>query len=106
MGSSKTAAAKSVLAPGLDGRPARSLVAQALNTLGRAIARGDHQPGANLPTEPELALSLGVGRNVVREAVKILTSKQMLKTERRAGTTVLPRTSSSGAWLTRRSATS
>lgn len=94
MASSRRAAVQQPVSSGLDAKPARSLVAHALNTLGRAIVRGDHQPGTNLPTEPELALSLGVGRNVVREAVKVLTSKQMLKTERRAGTTILP----TGTW--------
>ncbi len=43
-----------------------------------------------MPTEPELAHRFGAGRNAVREAVKILAAKGLVRTERRAGTIVRP----------------
>ncbi len=40
--------------------------------------------------EETLAAHHAVGRNVMREAIKILAEKRLLRTERRAGTEVLP----------------
>ncbi|MBK1670220.1 hypothetical protein CKO28_19485 [Rhodovibrio sodomensis] len=65
-------------------------VHEVADTLGRRIAGGVYQPGQSLPTEPELARALGVGRNAVREAVKMLAGKGLLRTGRRAGTIVQP----------------
>ncbi|WP_442964332.1 FadR/GntR family transcriptional regulator [Pseudomonas sp. KNUC1026] len=50
----------------------RSLVDQALEQLRERIARGQWAVGERLPTEPELALELGISRNTVREAVRVL----------------------------------
>lgn len=36
------------------------------------IELGDWQVGQRLPTEPELALQLGISRNTVREAMRVL----------------------------------
>lgn len=44
-----------------------------------------------LPTENELGTRLGVSRTVVREAVKGLAAKSVLRTRRRTGTIVLDR---------------
>ena len=43
-----------------------------------------------MPTEPELAASLGVSRATVRDAIKVLSGKGLVRTARRYGTRVLP----------------
>lgn len=47
-----------------------------------AIAVGDYLPGSRLPSERDLALSLGVGRMTVREAIARLVSRGILETRR------------------------
>src|SRR5580704_4968444 len=67
-----------------------SFAERAAGVIGSAIVNGDHRSGAALPVEAELARNLGVSRNVVREAVKTLAAKGLLRTNRRGGTIVLP----------------
>lgn len=74
------------------GRSPPSLVERTVDLLGRAILKGDYPPGTTLPFEADLALRLGVGRNVVREAIKVLGAKRLIRTGRRIGSTVLPKT--------------
>ena len=62
-----------------------------LTTLGREIAQGIIPPGAVLPPEHELEIRLGVGRGVVREAIKTLSGKGLVSVRPRHGTRVLPR---------------
>lgn len=62
-----------------------------LTTLGREIARDLIPVGAALPPEPELEARFGVGRGVVREAVKSLAAKGLVSVRPRHGTHVLPR---------------
>jgi DNA-binding FadR family transcriptional regulator len=50
----------------------RSLVEQAVDQLRDRIAQGTWQIGQRLPTEPELASDLGISRNTVREAMRVL----------------------------------
>jgi GntR family galactonate operon transcriptional repressor len=69
---------------------AENLAERVARGIGGAIVRGDHAPGAALPVEADLARTLGVSRNVVREAVKTLAAKGLLRTNRRGGTVVLP----------------
>lgn len=52
------------------------------------LLAGVYAPGDRLPTEMELARSLGVGRGSVREAVKMLTSLGVLEIRRGEGTFV------------------
>lgn len=52
------------------------------------IINGSFQPGQRIPTEAALAASLGVGRNSVREAIKILTAYGILEIRRADGTFV------------------
>lgn len=59
--------------------------------LARMIAAGDVMPGQHLPSEAELSLRFGVSRTVVREAIKGLEAKYMLRSRPRVGTVVLPR---------------
>jgi GntR family transcriptional regulator, transcriptional repressor for pyruvate dehydrogenase complex len=55
-----------------------------------AIAGGDFPPGSQLPPEPELVKLTGVSRLTVREAVKSLESKGVLRVEHGRGTFVNP----------------
>lgn len=50
----------------------RSLVDQALEQLRTRINNGTWEVGQRLPTEPELAAELGISRNTVREAMRVL----------------------------------
>ncbi|MDO6710640.1 FadR/GntR family transcriptional regulator [Aliiglaciecola sp. 2_MG-2023] len=67
---------------------ARGQSKQAVDTLGRRIASGDYKEGETLPIEAELSEMLGIGRNALREAVKILSAKGFLTTAPRSGTKV------------------
>ena len=73
--------------------PALGVVDRLATALARDIAGGIWKPNETLPIEPELAHRFGAGRNAVREAVKILTAKGLLRTGRRTGTTVRPESS-------------
>jgi GntR family galactonate operon transcriptional repressor len=62
-----------------------------LAILGREIAQDIIPVGATLPPEPELESRFGVGRGVIREAIKTLAAKGMVSVRPRYGTHVLPR---------------
>ncbi|WP_244628406.1 FadR/GntR family transcriptional regulator [Tardiphaga robiniae] len=62
-----------------------------LTTLGCEIAQDIIPIGATLPPEPELEARFGVGRGVIREAIKTLAAKGMVSVRPRYGTHVLPR---------------
>ena len=62
-----------------------------LTTLGREIAREIIPAGAVLPPEFDLEVRFGVGRGVVREAIKTLSGKGLVSVRPRHGTRVLPR---------------
>ncbi|WP_448320390.1 FadR/GntR family transcriptional regulator, partial [Streptomyces sp. CO7] len=68
---------------------ARGLHAQVLDRLGPAITAGEHPPGSVLRTD-ELAQQYGVSRSVMREAVRVLESMQLVASRRRVGVTVRP----------------
>lgn len=68
--------------------PRRSLHDEVVERLGRSIVSGMFPEGGTLPTEPDLAGDLGVSRNVLREAVKVLVAKGMLVVRPKTGTTV------------------
>ncbi len=53
------------------------------------IADNDIKIGTKLPNEFELAEMFGVGRSTIREAIKVLASKQVLEVRRGAGTYVI-----------------
>ncbi len=59
-----------------------------VNTMGKSIATGEYPVGENIPMEPELVAQFDVSRTVVREAVKVLSGKGLVKTARRYGTRV------------------
>lgn len=52
------------------------------------IVRHDLEAGAKLPNEFDLAEGIGVGRSTVREAIKILVSRNIVEIRRGAGTFV------------------
>ncbi len=52
------------------------------------IVGGEYAPGSVLPTEPLLGAEFQVSRSVVREAVKVLTEKGLVRIDRGNGTLV------------------
>lgn len=69
-------------------RPAYEQVAQQLREL---IIRGDIAPGDRLPVESELPALFGVSRSTIREALRVLSSQNLVGTRRgmHGGTFVL-----------------
>lgn len=65
-----------------------SLVERAIEQLRAPVASGQWPVGQRIPTEPELAEQLGVSRNTVREAVRVLVHAGMLEARQGAGTFV------------------
>ena len=65
-----------------------SVVQQVIDNLTEAMLNRQLRPGDKIPTEAELAESMGVGRNSIREAVKILVSRNVVEIKRGRGTFV------------------
>ena len=65
-----------------------SLVETAIESLRQAIEKGHWAIGERLPVEAQLSESLGVIRNTVREAVRVLVHVGMLETRQGDGTYV------------------
>ena len=59
-----------------------------INRITDALINGSLQPGDKIPTEIEFSERLGVGRNAVREAVKVLVEFGVLEIRRAEGTFV------------------
>ncbi|MFC6335694.1 FCD domain-containing protein [Pseudomonas sp. CCM 7891] len=57
----------------------RSLVDQALEQLRQRITQGKWAVGERLPTEPELSAELGISRNTVREAMRVLAFSGLIE---------------------------
>lgn len=72
-----------------------SLVDQVIASLRDSLASGKWPVDSRLPTENELSESLQVGRNTVREAVRVLTHSGMLEVRQGDGTYVRRATDSS-----------
>src|SRR5256885_6484628 len=66
----------------------RGLADQLVEHLVAAILRGDHAPDSQLPPEDKLAEAFKVSRLTVREAVKALRHKGVLRVEQGRGTFV------------------
>ena len=66
----------------------KSIVDRIIARLTEAVVSGRLKPGEKIPTETELADSMGVGRNSVREAVKALVTIGVLDIRRAEGTFV------------------
>ncbi|KAA1032618.1 FadR family transcriptional regulator [Pseudonocardia sp. EV170527-09] len=76
------------------------LVDQVIGQLRSAITGGEWPVGARIPPESELASSLEVGRNTVREAVRALSHGGLLEVRQGDGTYVRATTELSGALRT------
>ncbi|CDF83190.1 transcriptional regulator [Pseudomonas knackmussii B13] len=70
----------------------RSLVDIALEQIRQRIDNGSWALGERLPPEPELAERLGMSRNTVREAVRVLAFSGVLEVRQGDGTYVRART--------------
>src|SRR5690554_5605099 len=64
----------------------KTLAEKAAQELLKFIQDKNMMEGEKLPNEYELSKQLGVGRNTVREAVRILASRNILKIKQGAGT--------------------
>lgn len=65
-----------------------SVVRQVINALTDAMINRELRPGDKIPTEAEMAENMGVGRNSIREAIKILVYLGVLEIRRAEGTFV------------------
>lgn len=63
----------------------RSLIDQTADDLTQYIIRHDLSPGDRLPPEHELAELLAVGRSTLREAIRMLASRNVLEVRHGAG---------------------
>jgi len=68
--------------------PSTSVVNAVMQRLTSSILCGNLKPGDQMPSEPELVEQLGVGRNSVREASKMLIAMGILEVRRGHGTFV------------------
>lgn len=59
--------------------------------IGRRIVSGDYPPGSILPNEADWSEMFGTSRSVVREAIKMLMSKNLLVSRTKVGSRVEPR---------------
>lgn len=66
----------------------QNLREQVLSELGQAIVHGELSPGDTLPNEADLGHEYGVSRTVIREAIKGLAARGLVKSRSRVGTTV------------------
>ena len=64
---------------------------QLTRTLGREIAQGRYAPSTALPSETELSEQFETSRNVIREAVRVLSEKRLIDAQCHRGLFVMPR---------------
>lgn len=58
---------------------------------GKLIAQGEYESGSALPSEAELCERFDTSRNVLREVVKVLSTKRLIDAQRHRGLFVMPR---------------
>ena len=75
---------------GAERQPASKLIA---DTIRRQIESGELAPGAQLPSERDLARTYGTARNTAREAIRILADAGLVITDQGKGSFVRPLTS-------------
>jgi len=68
----------------------KGVARDAMNEIGLAIVLGEFAAGAVLPNEEALAARTGVSRPALREAIKVLSGKGLVRTARRYGSRVCP----------------
>lgn len=74
-----------------------SLVESAIEAMRAEIASGAWAVGDQIPTEPELVVAFGIGRNSLREAIRALVHAGLLETRQGDGTYVIAVSDLSGA---------
>ena len=72
-------------------RPQRRPVVELYERIVDAVRAGTYRPGSTLPSEPELAASLGVSRPALREALILLQEDGVITVRRGVGRTVSER---------------
>ncbi len=80
---------ETILAGAVPRRPAR-LATAVLLTMVDKIVGGELPPESSLPTESALCEVFGVSRTVIREALKLLEAKGLVRVRQGHGTTVCP----------------
>ncbi|RCR69084.1 FadR family transcriptional regulator [Larkinella punicea] len=65
-----------------------SLADAVVNKLQHQIASNHYKIGEKLPSEPELMQQFGVGRSTIREAIRILANKGLIRVQQGLGTFV------------------
>ncbi len=65
-----------------------------IHAFGKQIAQGGFAPGAALPSEADLCLRFDASRNVMREVIKVLSTKRLIDAQPHRGLFVMPR----GQW--------
>jgi GntR family transcriptional regulator, galactonate operon transcriptional repressor len=90
MASAREEVGIAVTSPRPDGRSYRTdgVHGRLVHELGRSIVGGDFAPGQTLPTEASMVTEFGSGRSAVREAVKVLTAKGLVRTKTKVGSVV------------------
>jgi DNA-binding FadR family transcriptional regulator len=78
--------AKSIL---FEQMPKGSISEIIIDRITQALVSGELKPGDKIPTETEFSERLGVGRNAVREAIKVLVAFGVLEIRRAEGTFVV-----------------
>lgn len=82
---------ESAVAPPTWTRRPANLARAVTEELVTRIVRGVYPPGTPLPAEPVLCRTFAVSRTVVREAVKVLQEKGLVRVRQGSGTLVTPR---------------
>lgn len=67
---------------GVADRDEKTFVDQVVDRLVTAVAIGEYLPGARLPAERELAVTLRIGRTTVRSALDVLTDRGLIHKRR------------------------
>lgn len=71
----------------------KSITNEIVKRISEALQQGEFKPGDKLPTETEFCQKLGVGRNSVREAIKMLAAIGVVEVFRGDGTYVATKVS-------------
>ena len=75
----------------IGGSAQQPLAHAAAENLGRRIVSGDLRPGTTLPNFDQLAEEFAISRLSIREAIKVLAGKGLVRSRPRLGTVVRPR---------------
>lgn len=76
--------------PARETEPRRGLADQIVGELLQAVVLGEYPPGSRLPPEAALAAKANVSRLTLREAIKVLRDKGVLRVQQGRGTFVNP----------------